>query len=55
MQPIGFATLYAEPRRLEGLDNVSEVWVADAPTPEGDRRLYGKKTTKQDNHADCLG
>lgn len=54
MQPIGFATLYTEPRRLEGLDNVSEVWVADALTHDGDRRLYVKKTTKEEILAECL-
>jgi hypothetical protein len=54
MEPIGFATLYTKPRRLEGQDNVSEVWVADALTHEGDVRLYVKKTSKEEIMAECL-
>lgn len=54
MQPIGFATLYTKPRRLEGLDNVSDVWVADAITYEGDKRLYVKRTSNEEIMAECL-
>ncbi len=54
MEPIGFATLYTAPRRLEGLDNISEVWVADALTNGGDTRLYVKKTNKEEIMAECL-
>lgn len=54
MEAIGFATLYTKPRRLEGQDNVSEVWVADALTHEGDVRLYVKKTSKEEIMAECL-
>ena len=54
MEPIGLATLYTEPRRLEGLDNISEVWVADALTHEGDVRLYVKKTSKEEVMAECV-
>lgn len=54
MEPIGFATLYTRPRQLKDLDNISDLWLADALTREGDVRLYIKKASKEEILAECL-
>lgn len=54
MEPIGFATLYMTPRKLEGLDNISDVWMADGLTHQGDIRLYVKKASSEEILAECL-
>ncbi|MFL1404217.1 HipA family kinase [Marinobacter sp. M1N3S26] len=54
MEPIGYATLYTQPRQLTGLGNISEIWIADALSHEGDVRLYIKRATNPEILAECL-
>lgn len=54
MEPIGFATLYTQPREIKGLGNVSPLWLGDAVTESGEARLYIKRAPNAEIVSECL-
>lgn len=54
MLQIGFATLYTEPRKISDMGNISPLWLGDAITQVGERRLFIKEVTYQELVAECL-